>query len=1139
MECNRDEALRARDIAENKMETKDYAGAHKLILKAKQLFPELENVSQMLTVCSVHCSAETKLHGAEMDWYGILQVEPTADEAAIKKQYKKLALLLHPDKNKFAGAESAFKLIGEAMRILCDQAKRTVYDFKRNNAMAGARPGLPRKPAHTRTSVRKQPGFPKEPTKQTVPPYAGMNRQQQPPPPNTAATFWTICPFCTTKYQYYRTIMNKTLKCHNCDKAFLAVDADISGPPFGTGVRMNQSFYGRSDTTTQGVGFGPHRFPQQGFFGTPSYGMGFQGNVPAPMSSSKTNEVKDSETKGAQAGSQFDAVKLDELKKAASVEKQRAGIKTAKRRRKDASESSVDSSDTERSEEIKLDKQFSAEENAGVSSQYRRRSARNKKHVCYNENESDDDAVNSRSKRAKTSGASESNSKSKMGSVQDAESSDKEPDESSEEEPNGTAPKATDSKPAASIYREETKMNSEGLEANAPKENGCEVDKKVAEENSDKSDEDDEDPRPDPKFCDFEAEKEKINFSPDQVWALYDDSEHELPRFYGLIRKVLSTNFKVRFTWLEPSPTREVEEDWIDAELPVACGRFCLGKTVIRESLGMFSHLVTCERSGGKDIKIYPRKGEIWALYKHWDINWISDPGNHEKPEYEIVETLGDYSDDTGGDVIPLVKVEELVYTRSLNNGILHIPGSQAYRFSHRFPAYKLKGGEQVNIPMHSFELDPDAFPAGFFRKGSGTSKKQDQGGVIRETVSGCHAVNSTDPATRQKGSVCGLHKPKTASPIKNMKYEEKGKDGQMNDEVKCSTQVAGDANELPHKRPEQVDTSKQPVGESAKTNSNGASRPPECPPRVYTRSSLYPSKSEDSPVSDSKQPTAEKNQSPADLTAGKGKPRPMSQLSAESPGRAYTRRRLVSDAENDEAVGGSKRLPDTEFHQFQEDRSIDKFRVYQIWAAYDNTDGMPRLYARIKRLDSSAKKIYFSWLQICDDNISEDEREWLDKDLPISCGVFSGGKNSDSFGPQKFSHQVRDDASWKKGKYGIYPRKGEVWAVYIGWSNGWSKLDFGRHKCSIVEVIADYVAEKGVEVCHLVKVKGHLTVFKHARRKHEIKHLLEFSHQIPAFQLTDEVGGELNGCWELDPASVPPELFVRVKSNCETISLL
>jgi DnaJ-class molecular chaperone len=66
----------------------------------------------------------------EIDWYGILQLEHTVDDAVIKKQYWKFVLQLHPDKNKFAGAEAAFKLIEEAQSVLLDREKRTGYDMK-------------------------------------------------------------------------------------------------------------------------------------------------------------------------------------------------------------------------------------------------------------------------------------------------------------------------------------------------------------------------------------------------------------------------------------------------------------------------------------------------------------------------------------------------------------------------------------------------------------------------------------------------------------------------------------------------------------------------------------------------------------------------------------------------------------------------------------------------------------------------------------------------------------------------------------------------------------------------------------------------------------------------------------------------
>ncbi|KAL6132626.1 hypothetical protein ACLB2K_064866 [Fragaria x ananassa] len=70
------------------------------------------------------------LGGCEMDWYEILLVQRFSHEAIIKKQIRKLGLLLHPDKNKFAGLEAAFKLIGEANAVLEDRGRHFRYDMK-------------------------------------------------------------------------------------------------------------------------------------------------------------------------------------------------------------------------------------------------------------------------------------------------------------------------------------------------------------------------------------------------------------------------------------------------------------------------------------------------------------------------------------------------------------------------------------------------------------------------------------------------------------------------------------------------------------------------------------------------------------------------------------------------------------------------------------------------------------------------------------------------------------------------------------------------------------------------------------------------------------------------------------------------
>jgi len=60
----------------------------------------------------------------EKDYYQILGVAKGADSAAIKKQYRKLARELHPDKTKGdKKLEDKFKAVSEAYDILGDEKK--------------------------------------------------------------------------------------------------------------------------------------------------------------------------------------------------------------------------------------------------------------------------------------------------------------------------------------------------------------------------------------------------------------------------------------------------------------------------------------------------------------------------------------------------------------------------------------------------------------------------------------------------------------------------------------------------------------------------------------------------------------------------------------------------------------------------------------------------------------------------------------------------------------------------------------------------------------------------------------------------------------------------------------------------------
>ncbi|KAJ1379480.1 DnaJ domain containing protein [Sesbania bispinosa] len=139
MVFNKDEAIRAREIAENKFAAKDILGAMEFALRAQRLFPYLEGISQMITTFHVYICATNEING-EVDWYGILGVDPLADDDTMRKQYRKMTHVLHPDNNKSVGADGAFKLISDAWSLLSDEAKRVAYDEKINakSAQTGA-----------------------------------------------------------------------------------------------------------------------------------------------------------------------------------------------------------------------------------------------------------------------------------------------------------------------------------------------------------------------------------------------------------------------------------------------------------------------------------------------------------------------------------------------------------------------------------------------------------------------------------------------------------------------------------------------------------------------------------------------------------------------------------------------------------------------------------------------------------------------------------------------------------------------------------------------------------------------------------------------------------------------------------------
>ncbi|CAH1439795.1 unnamed protein product [Lactuca virosa] len=180
---------------------------------------------------------------------------------------------------------------------------------------------------------------------------------------------------------------------------------------------------------------------------------------------------------------------------------------------------------------------------------------------------------------------------------------------------------------------------------------------------------------------------------------------------YGQICK--KSGGEIEVTWLKPIPVTEGERRWFDAGLPVACGSFCLDTETngIIGSKGVFSYKCSWDSGVTEELfEIYPKKGEVWALYQDFDLEeWSYNPDVIQDCSFKPFEIVSDYSIYTGVECCPLVKVNgfKSIFERTEDeNVILHVGPRDLYMLAHNIPAYRFTGGEIDGVRNGMFELD-------------------------------------------------------------------------------------------------------------------------------------------------------------------------------------------------------------------------------------------------------------------------------------------------------------------------------------------------------------------------------------------------------------------------------------------------
>eukprot|EP00850_Spirogloea_muscicola_P022212 SM000283S10684 [mRNA] locus=s283:104275:107663:+ [translate_table: standard] len=743
MECNKDEAQRASELAELKLRSKDFDAAKKLVARAKKLAADLDGLPQLSAVVDVHVVAAAKVNGGEMDWYGILQVSRSADDGAIKKQFRKFALLLHPDKNNAHGANTAFQYINEAFGVLSDKSKRAAYDMKMNLARWSGKRQSAQFAAYGSGSA------------------AG----------SVGGKFLTQCPACMSFHQMDMDMLHTRLPCSNCRRHFTAKPKPPLSPGANGANSSFQSHFGQvfsnlnaakangfpashegtecgaapsahvSSPPSAGVPRTAHSPAQRHPFGTQWRAAATSDDGPASNSEAR------SETFVKAVWESVKKQKQDKLDQKRREREEKRKAKVEKHARKQKQQERLEREEHPRRE---------AEEQAGSNSA----------------------AV---AEKASNGGAERPGKRRRVTKVEDKDGegrspapSDEGPDGANQQISTFPEPLRRSSRLRRSISHKLDDSDGGSDDDGKPQtvftvNNAAALAEARSELQPEASPGDDKWRAPlhkhvleqtlrrqsdqatisvvevvDPDYHNFDADRQGRHLKEGDTWALYDEFDG-MPRFYYKIVKVAPYRgtLKVHGQWLE-SVSRLVKQNgkaeaenkdtmvWREKAC-LACGSFVLGSVDMQDNLSVFSHRVEVEskKQMSKSVAgpqpfdfltVYPKPSQIWACFAEF-LPWRR-PAHSKAPKgrasltYVLVEVLKSHPAEAVFEVAPLRKLPgyRVSFELDSTSSTMTISSLSAVlaAFSHQVLAHKYTGDEMPGITTGAWELDPAAIPSQF-----------------------------------------------------------------------------------------------------------------------------------------------------------------------------------------------------------------------------------------------------------------------------------------------------------------------------------------------------------------------------------------------------------------------------------------